>query len=91
MLLENWCLDPSEFGPHGHRREAIANAYEDHLNDVPMANLITTGLEEFAEFIFNDAHLANTVIAGDINLPDAPTFLLVLAHAPRELAIWCSG
>src|SRR6266436_4733513 len=68
------CLDPSEFGPHGHQREAIANAYEDRLNDVPMANLVTAGLEEFAEFIFDDAHLANTVITGDVNLPDAPTF-----------------
>ena len=68
------CLDPSDFGLHGHHKEVIVNAYEDLLNGIPMANLVTTDLKYAAEFILDDAHLANPVISEEANLPDAPTF-----------------
>ena len=67
-------LDPSDFGPHGCHKEVIANAYEDWLNGIPMANLITADLKYATEFILDDAHLANPVISEDVDLPDAPTF-----------------
>ncbi len=72
-------LGPSDFGPYGHHKEAIANAYEDWLNGVPVANLITANLEYAAKFILDDAHLANPVISEEVNLPDAPTFCEVMA------------
>ncbi len=52
----------------------IANAYEDCLNGIPMACLVTSNLENIAEFILDDTHLVNPIIAKDADLPDAPTF-----------------
>ena len=50
------------------------NAYEDLLNDLPVANLVSPDLEDFADFVLDEAHLANPIISEDANLPNAPTF-----------------
>ena len=51
----------------------IANAYEDQLNGIPVANLVTSDFEDLTEFIIDNAHLANPVTTEDLDLPDAPS------------------
>ena len=51
----------------------IANAYEDHLNGIPVANLVTSDLEDLTEFIVDNAHLVNPIVTEDVDLPDAPS------------------
>ena len=67
------CLDPSDFGPHGRQREVIANVYEDRLNGILVANLVTSNLEDLTKFIVNDTHLVNPIVTKDVDLPDAPS------------------
>ena len=47
--------------------------YEDHLNSIPVVNLVTSDLEDLTEFIVDDAHLANPVVTKEVDLPDAPS------------------
>ncbi len=68
------CFNPSGFGAHGHRNEAISNAYEDLLNGIPMAHLVTSKLKDVVEFILDEAHITNLIVTEDTNLLDAPTF-----------------
>ncbi len=74
-------FDPSGFGAHGHQNEAISNAYEDLVNGIPMAHLVMSELKDIAEFILDEAHIANPIVTKDTNLLDAPTFHEAMAGA----------
>ena len=77
-------LDPSDFGAYGHHREAITNAYEDLQNDLPVANIVTSNLEDIAKFILDTAHLADLTVTTDVKLPNNPSLWEALAGPERE-------
>ena len=81
------CFNPDDFGSHGCRHEAIANAYEDHINGSPSDAALLAFLgddEDTIDFINDTAHVTNSVLTTDLNLPDAPTLREALAGAERD-------
>ena len=44
-------LNPTDFGAFSQRKEAIANAYEDCVNEVPLANIVTDELDDIVDLI----------------------------------------
>ena len=80
-------FNPDDFGSHGRRHEAIANAYEDHINGLPSDAAFLAFLaddEDTINFINDTAHVANGVLTTDLDLPDAPTLREALAGAERD-------
>ena len=54
------------------------------MNDVPMANMVTSDLEDLTEFILDAAHIADHTVTVDTELPDAPTLHEALAGPKQE-------
>ena len=77
-------LEPDDFGAHGRCKESIANAYEDRLNNLPIATLADLDETEI-DFILDSAHLANYVLMVDTTLPDSPTLHEALAGPECDL------
>ena len=71
-------LEPSDFG---RRKEAVANEHEDHVNE---ANIVTDELDDIAEFILDSAHIADSTVTIDMDLPDAPCLREALAGPKQE-------
>ena len=74
-------FDPDSFGAHGRRKEAIANAYEDLINDALFANAIAPDLVRLA---LSDAHLTDSLGQIDASLPDAPSLREALSGPERD-------
>ncbi len=73
-------FDPDAFGPHGRRKEAIANAYEDLINGVTPA----PNLADLDDLVLDHTHLANTIDQSSLELPDAPSFREAMAGPEHD-------
>ena len=68
------------FGPHGHHKEAIVNAYEDLINGVTSVNDATN----LDDLVLDNAHLANAVSQTNLDLPDSPSLSEAMAGPECE-------
>ena len=78
------CFEPEGYGLYGRRKEAVANAHEDIVNDVFYAVDMALELAEFQGLISDDVHLANIITSTLPELPDSPSLKEALAGPERN-------
>ena len=73
-------FEPEGYGPYGRRKEGVANAYEDIVNDVFYAVDMASELAKFQGLISDDVHLTNIITSTSPELPDSPSLKEALAR-----------
>ena len=73
------CFDPESYGLYRQRKEVVANAYEDLINNVLYTVNASLELTKLSGIISDDAHIANTITSTLPELPDSPSLKEVLA------------